>query len=85
MSFDDFAQTLRGQGHSIATLEVPPEVYATFCPGAEEMAQMMLFWTEHTYLGPGGEGAISAARAVSTFPPSSFADWASEHMPATGV
>ena len=83
VSFDDFAEILRGQGHSIATAQVPPEVYETFYPGAGEIAQMMLFWTEHTYLGPEGEDAISAARAVVTLQPTSFADWASEHMPVT--
>ncbi|MCX6388044.1 MAG: NmrA/HSCARG family protein [Solirubrobacterales bacterium] len=82
VSFDDFAETLRGQGHSLATMQVPPEVYGGFYPGAGEIAQMMLFWTEHTYLGPEGEDAISAARAVATFAPTSFADWAAEHMPA---
>ena len=82
VSFDDFADTLRGQGHSLATMQVPPEVYGGFYPGAGEIAQMMLFWTEHTYLGPEGEEAISAGRAVATFAPTSFADWAAEHMPA---
>jgi len=85
VSFDDFAETLRGQGHSLATVEVPPEVYAGFYPGAEEIAQMMLFWTEHTYLGPSAEKAISAASAVATFQPKSFAEWAAEHMPVAGA
>jgi len=85
VSFDDFAETLRGLGHSVATMEVPPEVYAGFYPGAGEMAQMMLFWTEHTYLGPQGEESISAAHAVATFPPKSFAEWAAENMPAAGA
>lgn len=82
VSFDDFAQVLRGLGHSVDTLQVPPEVYATFYPGADEMAQMMLFWTEFTYMGPQGEDAIAAARAVATFDPTSFVDWAAQHMPA---
>ncbi|MCX6390021.1 MAG: NmrA/HSCARG family protein [Solirubrobacterales bacterium] len=85
VSFDDLAETLRGQGRSLATVEVPPEVYAGFYPGAEEIAQMMLFWTEHTYLGPSAEEAISAASAVATFQPTSFADWAAEHMPVAGA
>lgn len=84
-SFDDFAAVLRDQGHSIAVAEVPPEVYADFYPGAEEMAQMMLYWVDHTYLGPDGDEAIAAAREVATLPPTSFADWASEQMPASEV
>ena len=82
MSFEDFADTLRDQGHAIAIVEVPPAVYATFFPGAEEMAQMMGYWVKHTYLGPTGDDAIAAARSVSTTPSTSFAVWAAEHMPA---
>jgi uncharacterized protein YbjT (DUF2867 family) len=81
-SFQDFADVLEGQGRSVAIVEVPPAVYSTFFPGADEMAQMMGYWVEHTYLGPNGDGAIAAARAVSTTPSTDFASWASAHMPA---
>ena len=82
MSFQDFADTRGAQGHSIAIVEVPPQVYATFFPGADEMAQMMGYWVKHTYLGPNGDVAIAAARRVSTTPSTDFATWASAHMPA---
>lgn len=79
-SFQEIADTLGSQGHSFAILEVPPAVYATFYPGAEEMAQMMCYWAKHTYLGPYGDAAIAAARQVSTTPSTEFAAWASDHM-----
>jgi hypothetical protein len=85
MSFQDFADTLDTLGHSIAFLEVPSEVYATFYPGADEMAQMMGYWVEHTYLGPDGDDAIAAARAVSTTPSTDFATWAAVHMSKSGA
>jgi len=81
VSFQDFADTLNAQGHEIAIVEVPPQVYANFYPGADEMAQMMGFWVEHNYLGPDGDRFIADARSVSTMPSTDFASWAAEHMP----
>jgi uncharacterized protein YbjT (DUF2867 family) len=82
MSFGDLAATLNSQGHSVAVLQVPAEVFATFFPGAEEMAQMMGYWQEFTYLGPDADEVIAAARRVSTTPTTDFGTWAKEHMPA---
>lgn len=82
MSFQDLADVLNAQGHSVAVVGVPPEMYATFFPGADEMAQMMGYWMQHTYLGPTGDEAIAAGRRVSTTPPTDFATWAAANMPA---
>lgn len=81
-SFATVVATLNAQGHSVAVIQVPAEVFASFFPGAHEMAQMMGYWEQHTYLGPDGDRAIAAARAVSTTAPTDFATWAAEHMPA---
>jgi len=84
-SFGDFAETLQAQGLSIAIVEVPPAVYATFYRGADEMAQMMGYWAKHTYLGPTGDQMIAAARNVSTTPSTDFPAWAAEHLaPSAG-
>lgn len=82
MSFGDVVDTLNDQGHDLNYQEVPAEVYATFFPGAEELAQMMGYWQAYTYLGPGGEDAIALARQVSTTPSTDFPTWAATHMPA---
>ena len=82
LSFGDLVEVLNSQGHSLALVEVPAEVFATFFPGAEEMAQMMGYWQKHTYLGPDGEEAVAAARRVSTTPSTDFATWAKANMPA---
>ena len=81
MSFQDFADILGTQGREVDIVEVPEEVYATFYPGADEMAQMMRYWAAHTYLGPDGDQQIAAARRVSTTPSTDFASWASSHLP----
>lgn len=82
MSFGDVLDALNSQGHDLSYQEVPAEVYATFFPGAGELAQMMGYWLDHTYLGPGGDEAIALARSVSTTPSTSFPTWAAAHMPA---
>jgi uncharacterized protein YbjT (DUF2867 family) len=82
MSFGDMVDTLNAQGHALAAIEVPAEVFATFFPGAEEMAQMMGYWKSYTYLGPGGDEAIALARRVSTTGSTDFATWAAQNMPA---
>ncbi|CAB5041316.1 MAG: NAD(P)H-binding protein [Actinobacteria bacterium] len=84
VSFEDFAITLRAQGHSISIVEVPSAIYATFYPGADEMAQMMGYWVSHTYLGPNADEQIAAARRVSTTPSTDFDTWAAGHMASTG-
>jgi uncharacterized protein YbjT (DUF2867 family) len=81
-SFANVVATLNAQGHSLTVIQVPAEVFASFFPGAQEMAQMMGYWEKHTYLGPDADTVIAAARAVSTTAPTDFATWAAEHMPA---
>jgi uncharacterized protein YbjT (DUF2867 family) len=82
MSFGEVVDTLNHQGHDLNYQEVPAEVYATFFPGAAELAQMMGYWRAYTYLGPGGEDAIALARRVSTTPSTDLPTWAATHMPA---
>jgi uncharacterized protein YbjT (DUF2867 family) len=55
LSFDDIVATLRAQGHNIAFRRVPAEVFATFYPGAHEMAEMFQYFEKYTYFGPNAE------------------------------
>ena len=75
--------TLDAQGHDDAFQEVPAEVFSTFLPGAEEMAQMLAYWQEFTYLGPDAEEKMALAREITTGRITDFATWASENMPVT--
>jgi uncharacterized protein YbjT (DUF2867 family) len=84
MSFQDFADTLGSPGHEVGIVEVPLSVYATFYPGADEMAQMMGYWAVHTYLGPEGDDMVAAARSVSTTASTDFATWAAKHISPAG-
>jgi hypothetical protein len=80
-SFGDVVATLNEQGHDLGYQEVPPDVFATFFPGAEETAQMMAYWQAHTYLGPDAEAKIELATKITTEQITDFATWASTNMP----
>lgn len=75
-SFGDVADTM----HGATVRTVPAEVYAGFFPGADELAQMMLYWKAHTYMGPGAEPRIAHARRVATAPLTDLATWAAAHL-----
>jgi uncharacterized protein YbjT (DUF2867 family) len=82
MSFGDVVSVLNRQGHDLAYMQVPAEVFAGFFPGAEELAQMMQYWQQYTYLGPDADRKIALAEEVSTTGVTDFADWARANMPA---
>jgi uncharacterized protein YbjT (DUF2867 family) len=81
-SFEDVAAAFRARGHDLVVREVPAEVYATFYPGADEMAQMMLYWAAHTYMGPDAEAEIARAREVATGTPTSLSAWVDRNIAA---
>lgn len=81
-SFEDVAEAFRARGHQVEVRSVPPEAYANFFPGAEEMGQMMAYWAEHTYMGPGSETQIRLAADLAAVEFTSLGDWVGEHLPA---
>jgi uncharacterized protein YbjT (DUF2867 family) len=84
LSFARVVDILNGRGHSVAFQQVPAEVFATFFPGAAEMAQMTRYWQEFTYFGPDAERKIALARRVAGQAPTDFATWAARHLPVSG-
>ncbi|HWO17223.1 MAG TPA: NmrA family NAD(P)-binding protein [Kofleriaceae bacterium] len=81
--FDDLLATLREQGHRLGYNRVPAEIFATFFPGADELAAMFQFFEQHTYFGPNAEEKIALGQQIAGAPFTSFADWARHSMPAT--
>ena len=49
MSFNEIIDTLNRQGHQLSFKQVPKEVFATFFPGAAEVADMLGYFEAHTY------------------------------------
>jgi uncharacterized protein YbjT (DUF2867 family) len=80
MSFSEIVTTLGRLGHDLTFNQVPREVFATFFPGAGELADMFGYFEAHTYLGSDMTDAIALANQVAGRMPTRFADWARIHF-----
>ena len=49
-------------------MRVPHEVFSEFFPGAHEISQMLGYFTDHTYMGPGPEPRLADGRIVAKDP-----------------
>ncbi len=76
MSFNDIAAALNRQGHDLSFRQVPKDAFASFFPGAGEIAEMFGYFETHTYLGRDMSGEIALANTVAGRTPTSFTDWA---------
>ncbi|AKT38203.1 NmrA family NAD(P)-binding protein [Chondromyces crocatus] len=79
-SWNDFAATLNGLGHQLTVVQVPPETYDGFFPGARELREMFQYFAEFTYFGPQRDAHLAATAALVPEGFTSFADWARVHM-----
>jgi uncharacterized protein YbjT (DUF2867 family) len=76
MSFNDILATLNRLGHKFSFKQVPQELFASWFPGAEEIAAMLGYFEAHTYLGSDSRDAIALANKVAGRQPTKFAAWA---------
>jgi uncharacterized protein YbjT (DUF2867 family) len=76
MSFREMVDTLNRQGHHFTVKQVPKEVFATFFPGAGEIAEMFSYWEAHTYLGSDSSNRIALANKIAGVQPTNFSTWA---------
>jgi uncharacterized protein YbjT (DUF2867 family) len=81
MSFNEIVDTLNRQGHKFSVKQVPTEVFATFFPGAAEVAEMFGYFGAHTYLGPDSRGQIALANKIAGKQPSKLSTWARANFP----
>ncbi len=80
LSFSDIVETLNRQGHTLTFDQVPAEVFATFFPGAAEVADMFKYFQRHTYLGSDWSDRIALANRIADGRPSTLSTWARENF-----
>jgi hypothetical protein len=76
LSFNEIIATLNQQGNKVAFRQVPREVFASWFPGADDIAAMLAYFEAHTYLGVDRRDAIVLANKVAGQQPTNFAAWA---------
>jgi len=76
LSFNEIIATLNRQGHKFSFKQVPRELFASWFPGAKEVAEMLAYFEAHTYLGADSRHAITLANRVAGRQPAKFAAWA---------
>jgi hypothetical protein len=81
MSFNEIVDTLNRQGHEFSFKRVPGEVFATFFPGAPEIAATFAWFEAHTYLGADSRERIALANRIAGRQPTGFATWARVNLP----
>ena len=81
MSFNEIVDTLNRQGHDFAFKRVPREAFATFFPGAAEIAATFAWFEAHTYLGSDSADRIALANKVAGRQPTKFSTWAGVNLP----
>lgn len=81
MSFNEIVETLNRQGHKFSVKQVQKEIFATFFPGAGEIAEMFNYFQAHTYLGSDSSEQIALANKVAGRQPTRFSTWARLNLP----
>jgi uncharacterized protein YbjT (DUF2867 family) len=76
LSFNEILATLNRQGYKVSFKQVPREVFASWFPGAGDVAAMLAYFEAHTYLGSDSRDAIALANKVAGQKPTNFAAWA---------
>jgi uncharacterized protein YbjT (DUF2867 family) len=76
LSFNEIIATLNRQGHRFSFKQVPKELFASWFPGAKDIAEMLAYFEAHTYLGSDSRDSIALANTVAGRQPTKFAAWA---------
>ena len=74
-SYNDILDAFKANGKAYSFNQVPVEVFSTFFEGAGEIAQMLAYFEEHTYMGPNSEAQIQLAKEIATENFTSLNEW----------
>jgi uncharacterized protein YbjT (DUF2867 family) len=64
-------------GEDLGFTQVPQDVFAGFFPQAHEIGQMLGYFEDHTYMGPGGDARIAKANSIAKTPFTPLGKWLS--------
>ena len=78
-SFNDILDAFKANGKEYSFNQVPVDVFSTFFEGAEEIAQMLAYFEEHTYMGPDSEAQIQLAMDIATENFTSLSEWINQN------
>lgn len=77
LSFGDIINILNNHGNSLTFQEVPIDVFSSFFPGADELAQMFGYFENYTYMGGEFDSTdFKLEQEISERQPIGFSDWA---------
>jgi uncharacterized protein YbjT (DUF2867 family) len=65
-SFHDVLGVFKQNGKVYSFNQVPSEVFSTFFEGAGEIAQMLAYFENHTYMGENADARIQLAKEIAT-------------------
>ena len=74
-SFNNILDAYKANGKEYSFNQVPVEVFSTFFEGAGEIAQMLAYFEEHSYMGPNSEARIHLAKEIATENFTSLNEW----------
>jgi len=74
-SFDEILNAFKANSKEYSFHQVPVDVFSTFFEGAGEIAQMLAYFEEYTYMGPNSETQIQLAKEIATEEFTSLIDW----------
>jgi len=81
LTFNELLSALNQLGHQLSFTRVPREVYASFFPGADALAETLEYYEAYTYLGPGShDDKIALANKVAAKTPTTFTSWARDNF-----
>lgn len=74
-SYNDILDAFKANGKDYSFKQVPVDVFSTFFEGSGEIAQMLAYFEEHTYMGPNTEAQIKLAKEIATENFTSLNEW----------
>lgn len=79
-SFNDVLAAFQANGKTYTFHQVPGDVFSTFFEGAGEIARMMAYFEQYTYMGPDAADRIKLANKIATEPFLTLDQWIKQNV-----